>query len=55
MVQIQSSLIKQIKIGRPEHSLIPHPLLPVTSHFYLNTPNPPQGGRQMCTTPNQIE
>ena len=40
MVQIQSSLIKQIKIGRPEHWLIPHPLRPVTSHFYLNTLQP---------------
>ena len=35
MPQIQSSLIKKIKIGRPEHSLNPHPLRPITSHFSL--------------------
>ena len=31
---------KKIKIGRPEHSLTPHPLRPITSHFCL-TPPPP--------------
>ena len=41
---------KKTKIGRPEHSLIPHSLRPITSHFYL-TP-PPQSGRHMCITPN---
>ena len=33
--QIQFSLIKKIKIGRPEHSLTPHPLRPIASHFFL--------------------
>ena len=45
---------KKIKIGRPEHSLTPHPLRPITSHFCL-TPHPsspPQSGRHMCITPN---
>ena len=31
----------KIKIGRPEHSLTPHPLRPITSHFCLNHPPPP--------------
>ena len=37
MAQIQFSLIKEIKIGRPEHSLTPHPLrsITITSHFCL--------------------
>ena len=26
---------KKIKVGLPEHSLIPHPLRPITSHFCL--------------------
>ena len=41
MAQIQFSLIKKIKIGRPEHSLTPAPLRPITSHFYLTPPLPP--------------
>ena len=40
MVEIQYSLIKRIKIGRPEHSLTPHPLHPL------------QSGCHMCLTPN---
>ena len=28
-------LNKKIKIGRPEHSLTPTPLSPITSHFCL--------------------
>ena len=31
--------VNKIKIGRPEHSLTPpppHPLRPITSHFYLS-------------------
>ena len=32
---------KKIKIGRPEHSLTPHPLRPITSHFCLTLPPPP--------------
>ena len=34
MAQIQSSLIKK-KIGRPEYSLPPIPVRPITSHFCL--------------------
>ena len=31
----------KIKIGRPEHSLTPHPPpTTITSHFYLNLPSP---------------
>ena len=26
---------KKIKTGRPEHFLSPHPLHPITSHFYF--------------------
>ena len=44
---------KKIKIGRPEHSLTPTPLRPITSHFCL-TPYPPQR-RHMCITPNRPE
>ena len=53
MKQIQFSLIKQIKIGRPAHFLCPHPhpLRPVTSHFLL--PPFPKTGRHMCITPNK--
>ena len=45
MVDIQFSLIKKMKVGRPEHSLTP-------SHFCL-TPHshPSQSGRRMCVTP----
>ena len=35
MLEIQFSLIRKIKVGRPEHSLTPHSLLPITSHFCL--------------------
>ena len=31
---------KKINIGRPEHSLTPHPLHPITSHFCLTPPHP---------------
>ena len=31
---------KKVKIGRPQHSLTPTPLRPITSHFSL-TPHPP--------------
>ena len=37
MAKIQFSLIKK-KIGRPEHSLTPHPLRSITSHFCLTHP-----------------
>ena len=54
IVQIQFSLIKKIKTGRPKHSLTPHPLRSITSHFALAPPSPPvpQSGRHMCITPN---
>ena len=43
---------KEIKIGRPQYSLTPHPLRSITSHFYLNlSPPPPQSGGHMCITP----
>ena len=57
MAQIQFSVIKIIKIGRPEHLLHPLPLLPhpptygsitFLPYFYLI---PPQSRRYMCTTP----
>ena len=39
MAQIHFSLIKKNKkIWRPEHSLTPSPLRPITSHFCLNQP-----------------
>ena len=43
---------KKIKIERPEHSLPPTPLRPI-SHFCLNPPPlpPPKIGRYMCITP----
>ena len=51
MAQIQFSLIKKIKIGRPEHLQMPHPLYLITSHFCL-TPTFSQSGRHMwITTP----
>ena len=40
---------KKKKFGRPEHSLTPHPLHSITSHFCLIPPL--QSGRQMCITP----
>ena len=54
MTQTQFSLIKKIKIGRPEHSLtfLPPSLRPITFHFCI-TPQPPQSGRHMCITPKQ--
>ena len=57
MAQIQFSSIKKIKIGRPEHSLPPTPLCPITSHFCLNpTPHPPHPPPQkkmdvICVSP----
>ena len=38
--QIQFSVIKKVKIERPEHSLAPHPLRPIRSHFWLNPSSP---------------
>ena len=37
MAQIQFSLLKKIKTGRPEHLLTPLFLRPITSHFCLTT------------------
>ena len=31
---------EKIKTGRPEYSLTPHPLHPITSHFCLTLPPP---------------
>ena len=44
------SLIKKIKIGRPEHSLTPHPPTSDNISFLLTLhPLPtPQSGRQVC-------
>ena len=50
--QIQFSL-KKTKLGRPEHSLIPNPLRPITPHFFLSL-HPPKSGRHMCITPINI-
>ena len=49
---------EKIKTGRPEYSLTPYPLHPITSHFCLTLPppsipeHPPpfQSGRHMCIT-----
>ena len=41
---------KKTKIGRPEHSLTPHPLTSDKISFLLY-PNPPQSGRHMCIIP----
>ena len=49
MAQIQFSLIKKIKIGRPEHSLTHHPLRPITSNFSL-TPLSPLKVDVMCVS-----
>ena len=46
-------LNKKINIGRPEHSITPHPLRPTTFHFYLtllHLPHPHRSGRHMCIT-----
>ena len=40
---------KKIKIGRPKHSLDPHYLRPITSHFCIMSS---QSRRHMCITPN---
>ena len=48
--QTKFSLIKKLKIGRPEHSLTPTPLRPITSHFCLNPP-PPLKVDVICVSP----
>ena len=52
MAQIQFSLIKKMKIRRPEHLLYPTNLRPISSNFCLTLPQPPKSGRHMCITPN---
>ena len=42
---------KKIKTGRPEHSLTPHPLHPITSHFCLNPPPPLLKVDVICVSP----
>ena len=49
---------KKIKIGRPEHSLTPHPptsnnlsFLPYPPPTPPHPPPPRQSGRHMCITP----
>ena len=65
MAQIEFYLTKKIRIGPPEHLLIPHLQRPpeysltphhqrlITSHFYLTPPQPLpcRSERQMCITP----
>ena len=53
MVQIQFSLIKKIKTGRPEHSLTLHSSMSANISYTLPppTPHPPQSGRNMRITP----
>ena len=54
MAQIQFPLIKKVKIGRPEHSLTPHPATSDNISFFpcpSPPPPPPQSGRHMCITP----
>ena len=41
MVEIQFSLIKEIKIGRPEHLLTPHPSTSDNISFLSYSPHPP--------------
>ena len=57
MVKIQFSSMKKIKIGCTEHSLTPHPLHPITSHFCftfaLPIPHQLKRGRHMCIAPNR--
>ena len=50
MAQIQFSLIKKKKIGRPEHSLPPPPPT-FDSISFLPYPHPLQSGHHMCITP----
>ena len=46
---------KKIKTGRPEYSLSPTHLRPVTSYFCLIHPTPlPQSENHMCITPYLI-
>ena len=62
MAEIRFSLLKKIKIGRPEHLLIPTPyvqylifaLLPSPfppTYTHSHTLHPPQSGRHMFIIP----
>ena len=61
MAQIQFSLIKKIKIGRPEHLLTPSPHSPTSDNISVlpyhplpPSPHPHQSGRHMCITPHWL-
>ena len=52
MAQIQLSFIKKIKIGRPEHSLLPPPHPPTSDNIsFLPYPPPPIKVDVMCINP----
>ena len=46
---------KKIKIGRLKHSLTPHPLRPITSHFYLTLPPLPLEVDVICVSPLYVQ
>ena len=50
MAQIQFSLMKKIKIGQPEHSLIPYPPMSDNISFLSYPPNPLKVD-VICVTP----
>ena len=55
MTQIQSSLIKKNKDWTSRTLANLHPLRPITYHFcFTPSPHPPQSGRHMCITPNDV-
>ena len=54
MAQIQFSLIKKVKTGRPEHSLPPTSLRPKASHICIISSIPPQSGRHTFTIIRKI-
>ena len=45
---------KKMKIGRPEHSLTPHPSASDNISFLPYPPTPHQSGRHMCITPKVV-
>ena len=45
---------KKMKIGRPEHSLTPHPPASDNISFLPYPPTPHQSGRHMCITPKVV-
>ena len=42
---------RKVTIGRPEHSLNPHPSTSKNISFLPDPPIPRQSGRHMCITP----